>query len=100
MSASLAVVSTNPPPEAETTTEEPLTDRIRRLQSEARDMAREHVSLLEASLVETARLAGEIADGGDAYPVGVREMARQLIADCESRLLGLEAIMHRTGGVH
>ena len=92
MSASLAVVTTNPAQEAES-----LTARIRRLQEEARGMAREHVAQLEASIAETARLAGEVAEGGDAYPVGVREMARQMIADCESRLLGLQAIMHKNG---
>ena len=63
-------------------------------------MAVEHVKMLEASIVETARLAEEVAEGGDAYPVGVREMARQMVAESESRLLGLQSIMHRTGGVH
>jgi hypothetical protein len=100
MSASLAVVANNPAPEAEAPAAEPLTARIRRLQAEARSMAREHVNLLEASIVETARLAGEIADGGDAYPVGVREMARQMVTECEARLLNLESIMRRTGGMH
>jgi hypothetical protein len=96
MSASLAIVANNHAPEVEGPSEEPLTTRIRRLQAEAKSMAREHISQLEASLADVARLANEIADGGDAYPVGAREMARQMVADCESRLLGLEAIMHRT----
>ena len=100
MSASLAVVANNAAPEAEAPANEPLTARIRRLQAEARAMAGEHVKLLEASIIETAKLAEEIAEGGDAYPVGVREMARQMVADCESRLLGLQAIMHRTAGMH
>jgi hypothetical protein len=100
MSASLAIVATNPAPEADTAATEPLTTRIRRLQEEARGMAREHVRQLEASIVDMARLASEVSEGGDAYPVGVREMARQMVADCESRLLGLQSIMHRTGNVH
>ena len=100
MSASLAVVANNAAPEAEAPANEPLTARIRRLQAEARAMAIEHVKMLETSIVETAKLAEEIAEGGDAYPVGVREMARQMVADCESRLLGIQAIVHRTGGVH
>jgi hypothetical protein len=100
MSASLAIVATNPAPEADTAATEPLTARIRRLQDEARGMAREHVRQLEASIVEMARLANEISEGGDAYPVGVREMARQMVVDSESRLLGLQSIMHRTGNVH
>ena len=100
MSASLAVVANNAAPQPEAPADEPLTARIRRLQAEARAMAGEHVKMLEASIVETARLAEEIAEGGDAYPVGIREMARQMVAETESRLLGLQAIMHRTGGVH
>ena len=99
MSATLAVVANNAP-ETEAPANEPLTARIRRLQAEARAMAVEHVKMLEASIVETARLAEEVAEGGDAYPVGIREMARQMVAESESRLLGLQAIMHRTGGVH
>lgn len=100
MSASLAVVATNPAPEADNAAAEPLTARIRRLQEEARSMAREHVAQLEAQIAELARLSAEVAEGGDAYPVGVREMARQMVADCESRLLGIQSIMHRTGNVH
>ncbi|MGE5500748.1 MAG: hypothetical protein ACM3W4_02350 [Ignavibacteriales bacterium] len=96
MSASLAIVSTTPAPEADNTAAEPLTARIRRLQEEARGMAREHIAMLEASIVEVTRLAAEVAEGGDAYPVGVREMARQLVTDCESRMLGLQAIVART----
>lgn len=98
MSATLAVVANNPAPEAEAN--EPLTARIRRLQAEARAMAAEHVKMLETSILESAKLAEEISAGGDAYPVGVREMARQMVADSEARLLGLQAIMHRNGGVH
>jgi len=100
MSASLAVVANNPAPEAETPAAEPLTSRIRRLQAEAKAMAREHIKMLEASLADMTLLAAEIAEGGDAYPVGAREMARQMVADCESRLLGLQAILHRSGNVH
>lgn len=102
MSASLAVVVANNPAEAENPAQsvESLTDRIRRLQEEARGMAREHINMLERSIAECARLAAEVAEGGDAYPVGVREMARTLVADCESRQLGLQAILHRSGNVH
>jgi len=99
MSASLAIVAANPAPEADNANE-PLTARIRRLQEEARGMAREHIKTLEASLAEVGRIAAEVADGGDAYPVGVREVARQMVADCESRLLGLQAIVQRTAKVH
>ena len=75
---------------------EPLCERIRRLQAEARSMAREHVAALEQALVGVSRLAAEIADGGEAYPVGARQMARQLIAECEGRAQTLDAILMRT----
>jgi hypothetical protein len=100
MPASLAIVATNPAPEADTAATEPLTTRIRRLQEEARGMAREHINTLESSLAEVGRIAAEVSEGGDAYPVGVREMARQLVTDCESRMLGLQAIVQRTAKFH
>lgn len=75
---------------------EPLSQRVQRLQAEARSMAREHVAALEQALVGVSRLAAEIADGGEAYPVGARQMARQLIAECEGRAQTLDAILMRT----
>jgi hypothetical protein len=70
-------------------------DRIRRLQSEARSLAREHIELLAAALNEVARLSGEIADGGDLYPVGARELSRRLTEDSGKHALTLTAIVDR-----
>ncbi|HYE45580.1 MAG TPA: hypothetical protein VEA44_07370 [Caulobacter sp.] len=91
MTPALSVVSdtTGPVPEA-------LSERIRRLQAEARDMAREHVAALEQALQGVSRLAAEIADGGEAYPVGARQLARQLIAEADGRAQTLDAILVRT----
>jgi hypothetical protein len=58
-------------------------------------MAREHVEQLRASLAETARLAAEIADGGEAYPVGAREMSRRLQEDAATQAMTLAAINDR-----
>ena len=69
--------------------------RIRDLRLEARKLAREQVELLHQSLVETARLAAEIAEGGDAYPAGVRDLARRFVEDCEAKVQTLEAITAR-----
>jgi len=103
MSGLLTVVADNAPQRETEGPDEPLNARIRRLQAEARGMAREHITQLDAALRESMRLAGEIADGGDAYPVGVREMARTMLAESESRLLSLESLLARIekgGDIH
>ncbi len=75
---------------------EPLAHRIRRLQAEARSLAKEHVEQLRANLADVARLASEIADGGEAYPVGAREISRRLMEDAAAQALTLEAINDRS----
>jgi hypothetical protein len=76
--------------------EEPLAHKIRRLQAEARAAAKEHVEQLRFALSEVARLSAEIADGGEAYPVGAREMTRRLAEDAASQALTLSAINDRS----
>ena len=75
---------------------EPLAQRIRRLQAEARAGAKEHVEQLRATLAEVARIAAEIADGGEAYPVGAREMSRRLMDDAAAQSVSLSAINDRS----
>jgi hypothetical protein len=70
-------------------------DRIRRLQNETRALAREHIEMLAAALAEVSRLAGEIADGGEAYPVGARELSRRLTDEAGKQALTLTAIVDR-----
>jgi hypothetical protein len=41
------------------------------------------------------RIADEIAQGGDAYSVGVRDVARRLAEDARAKVLTLETIMAR-----
>lgn len=96
MSPSLSVVADNdlkivPPPKAETVAE-----RVRRLQTEARQLAKDHVKALSTAMVELQQLAAEISEGGDAYSAGVREVARQLADDLDSRVQTLDAINART----
>jgi len=92
----LTVVADNVLPLCEAPREEAISVKVRRLQAEARAMAREHVAALEEGLLALARLADEIAEGGEAYPVGARQMASQLIADCQGRAATLDAILVRT----
>ena len=72
-----------------------LSERVRRLQAEARGAAREQVDLLAANLLQAHQLAEEIAEGGAAYPVGVRDLARRLSVDSAVRFAAIEAIMAR-----
>lgn len=82
-------------PAVEQTAPDTLAERIRRLQTEARSLARDQVSILESRLEEVAALAREIAAGGDAYPVGAREIARRLADESPRTVQSLEAIRLR-----
>lgn len=71
-------------------------DRVKRLQLEARALAAEQVEALETLLLQASDMAREIAEGGDAYPVGARELAGRLAADLPARADTLKAIVGRT----
>jgi len=71
-------------------------ERVRRLQAEARALALEQVEALDAALATAAALARDIADGGDAYPVGARDMAARLADDLPNRAASLRAVVGRT----
>ena len=70
--------------------------RVRRLQDEARMLAREQVEILARDLNALALRAAEIADGGEAYPAGVRELASRLTADLPQKAQSLTSILERT----
>lgn len=70
-------------------------ERVKRLQIEARALAVEQIEALEAKLLEAAELAREISGGGDAYPVGARELASRLTEDLTGRVDTLKAIVAR-----
>lgn len=94
MSPQLAVVADNGAqtfPAAETVAE-----RVRRLQTEARSLARDHVASMLAAMADLERLADEIAKGGEAYPPGVREAARQLAEELGARGSTLGMIASRS----
>jgi len=70
-------------------------ERIRRMQSNAKALAREQIAAMTEAMLEVARMADEVATGGDAYPVGVREMASRLKADLENQAKSVEALINR-----
>ena len=72
-----------------------LSDQVRQLQAEAKRLAGEHIEILRANLLQTQRIADEIAQGGDAYPPGVRDLARRLNEDSVAKALLIEGIMAR-----
>ncbi len=71
-------------------------ERVQRLQAEARALAVEQVEALETLLVQAAAMAEEIAKGGDAYPVGAREIASRLAEDLPSKAGSIKAIVSRS----
>lgn len=95
MSPSLSVVADNDLktilPKSET-----VAQRVQRLQAEAKQLAKDHIRSLTTGMVELEQLAAEIAEGGEAYAPGVRDIARRLVEDLESRVQTLEAIVART----
>jgi hypothetical protein len=70
-------------------------ERVKRLQAEAKALAAEQVDQLEATLLSAAALASEIANGGDAYAIGARELAARLSEELTAKAETLEAIMSR-----
>ena len=96
MSPSLSVVADNDLKTTSAPKQETVAQRVRRLQQEAKQLAKDHIRSLNQALVDVEQLAAEIAEGGDAYPPGVRDLARRLVEDCEMRVQTLEAIVART----
>lgn len=74
---------------------EPIAERVRKLQSEVRRLALDHVGELEVTLQQTAQLCSDIAAGGDAYPVGVRELCARLSCDAIGQLQTIASIRAR-----
>jgi len=95
MSPSLSVVATNDLKSIQPKTET-VAERVRRLQAEAKELARDHIRALSEAMLGVEQMAAEIAEGGDAYPPGVRDLARRFVEDVEARVQTLEAITART----
>ncbi len=68
------------------------TQRVRRLQEEARALAREQIGEFEVLLDATAKMALEIADGGEVYSIGAREICRRLADELPRTLQTLQVI--------
>ena len=75
---------------------ETMTQRVQRLQTEARMLAQEQVEALDRELNALAVRALEIAEGGEAYPAGIRELASRIATDLPQKAQTLRAILERT----
>jgi hypothetical protein len=93
MSPSLSVVADN---DLKTQKPETVAERVRRLQTEAKQLARDHIHALTAAIMDAEQIAAEIAEGGEAYPAGIRDLARRFVDDAEARVQTLEALVART----
>jgi len=72
-----------------------LAERMERVRNDANRVAFEHTSALLRTFEEAASLASEVANGGEAYHVGVRELARRAHIDMTASALNLRSIVGR-----
>lgn len=70
-------------------------ERVRRMQADVRALAREQIAAMTEAMIEAARLAEEVATGGDAYPVGVRELASRIKNELEVQAKSVEVLLQR-----
>ena len=71
------------------------TSRVKWLQEEAKNLAREQVTEFESMMEAVAHMAEDIADGGDAYHVGVREFCRRMSEEMPRNIQTLQAILKK-----
>lgn len=74
-----------------------LAERIKGLQAEARGLANEHVLGLVEAMQYAADLAEQVVDGGDAYPVGVRDIDRKFTQEASAACSTLQGLVARLG---
>lgn len=74
--------------------------RASRLLAEAREAANEHVQMLEQALLNVMEIAQQIAEGGEVYPVGVRELCRRLAEDSSAKSQTVESMLQGSQTPH
>ena len=70
-------------------------ERVRRMQASVRALAREQIEAMCASMLELAQMAKEVAEGGDAYPVGVRELSGRIAHDLDAHARTIDVMLQR-----
>jgi hypothetical protein len=72
-------------------------DRIRRLRAELKDAANGELEELDTAIEHLREIAQTIADGGEAFPPGVREICRILAEDVVAQAKSIDLILQRAG---
>lgn len=90
MHVPLKIVPDSPPDTASI-----LHERIQQLRVETRRLVADHVACLTEALLKAEQIADQIAEGGDIYPPGVRDLANRLREDAAAKAQTLSAIMTR-----
>ena len=71
-------------------------DRAKRLLAEARAAAVEHIGSVSVALETLIEVSADVAEGGEAYPAGVRDLCRRMTEDLQARLNTLDSIMSKS----
>lgn len=73
-------------------------DKIRRLRAEIKAAANDEIEELDDAIDHLCQIALSIADGGEAFPPGVRELCRTLAEEVAAQGKSVAVIMQRAGG--
>ncbi len=76
-------------------TSESANSRLNRIRAELAAIAREQMAEFERTIGSVVVLADEISEGGEAYSVGSREVARRVSAQLADAAMTLEALRLR-----
>lgn len=76
-------------------TEGSVSSRVQRLQQQARSLATEDVQAFILELRGLEQRAAEIAEGGEAYPAGIRDICQRLAEDAEGKAKTIAALAGR-----
>jgi hypothetical protein len=74
---------------------ETIAEKMKRLRAEAQDSARSHALAFVRALAELESLAEDIANGGEAYPVGIRQAATRIGPDLAGVRLNVTSLLGR-----
>ena len=72
-------------------------EKIRRLRAQIKEAASDELEELDSAIDQLCEIAQSIAQGGEAYPPGVREICRALAEEAAAQARSIDVILQRTG---